>query len=544
MGVTDWTDLYRGAVMPLFGTPRTLSRPTLGPGVTEMSKRMGKPLRAWQRYVADVALEVDPETGLLAYDTVVLIAMRQQGKSELMLPVVAHRAIAFPSVSARYFGRMDKAGNPVPDPLHDGQAILYTAQTADMARLRWRRNHLVRMVGAPTVKQHMANPADQWGGASLSKQAEAAFFRNGSIYAPGATTGKTAGTGETLDMPMVDEAWAHETDRALLGLRPAMLTRDFGQTWVLSMIPGPSRLEGDRPWRFLKNLRDVGRAQVAAGVNRGTAFFDYAAPEGVDSGDPAVWRRYMPNLNAGISEAAVKADYNLLQSTPGDFDAEYLGIEAGKKRKLWRTIPQAVWEDREDSTSYAVGPVAIGVEMSEDRRAAWVCIAGKREDGHWHIEVVEPGLHIPVDQVGVDWVERVVFDMAVQLKASAIVVDARRPAGSLKAPLERRLKEKHRDKVTKVMAPAINDIAAGCGRFYDATGAEPSTSDTGVRLFHIGQDVLTTAVSEATKLDIGAGSFTFVKKGSLFGLGPMYGCILAMLGCEVQGTRSRKGGVW
>jgi hypothetical protein len=507
-----------------------------------MSARMGKPLRAWQRYVADVALELDEETNLLAYDTVVLIAMRQQGKSELMLPVIAHRAIAFPSVSARFYGRLDRSGKPAPDPLHDGQSILYTAQTADMARLRWRRNHLVRMVGAPTVKQHMANPADPWGGASLSKQAEAAFFKNGSIYAPGATTGKTAGTGETLDVPFVDEAWAHEGDRALLGLRPAMLTRIFGQTWILSMIPGPARLENNRPWRFLKNLRAVGRAQVAAGVRSGTAFFDYGAGPGLDPADPVTWRGCMPNLNHGITEAQVKADFDLFDL--GDFEAEYLSIEAGTRRRRWSCISEQTWTDLEDVLSVIVGRPSIGVEVSEDRQHAWVCVAGRREDGNWHIEVVEPGMHVPLDTVGIDWLERVVVDMAVESNASAIVFDPRRPAMSLKAGLEKKLRERRRERRTKVHCPAMNDIAGACGRFYDATGQESSTSDTGVRVFHIGQDQLTDAVSSAIKLEMGGGSFTFVKKGSLFGLGPLYGCILAMLGEEVFGSTNRKSQVW
>jgi hypothetical protein len=540
--VTDWRDAYRGAVMPLHGTPRTPSRATLGPGVTDMSRRMGKPLRLWQQYVADVALEVEPDTGLLAYDTVVLVAMRQQGKSELMLPVIAHRAIAFPSVSARYFGRVDRAGKPVPDPLHDGQQILYTAQTADMARLRWRRNHLVRMLAAPTVRQHMANPADQYGGAVVSKQAEAAFFKNGSVYAPGATTGKTAGTGETLDVPFVDEAWSHESSRALLGLRPAMLTRTFGQTWILSMVPGPSRLEGDRSWRFLKDLIAVGKAQVAAGVNAGTAFFLYGAPDGVDPGDPAVWRSYMPNLGAGISEAAVASDFALFAL--GDFEAEYLSIEAGTRRVQWATISERVWSGLEDSLSSVQGRPAFGVELSEDRRRAWVGAAGRREDGHRHVEIVEPGFAVPADQVGVDWVESCVIDMAVAQDASAIVLDPRRPAGSLKPGLERRLREAKRDKRTKVLTPSIQDIAGGCGRFYDRTGQEMSTEDTGVRLRHIGQQELDDGIAELRKLDMGGGSFTFVKKGSLFGLGPVYSVILAMHGDDVCGSLNRKPAVF
>jgi hypothetical protein len=40
----------------------------------------GTPLMPWQRYVADVALEIDPETGLLAYRGVDVTVPRQSGR--------------------------------------------------------------------------------------------------------------------------------------------------------------------------------------------------------------------------------------------------------------------------------------------------------------------------------------------------------------------------------------------------------------------------------------------------------------------------------
>lgn len=534
--------LYPGAVAPLWGTPRSPERKTLGAGVFEVSTRMGKPLRGWQRYVADVSLELDNDTGLFAYDTIVLVAMRQQGKSELMLPTVAHRCIALPAVSARQRGAKE------PDPLFDAQTVLYTAQTADAARLRWRRNHLTRMLAAPLIRQHMANPPDPYGGASLSKQAEALFWRNGSIYLPGATTAKTAGTGDTIDMPMVDESWAHQTDRAAIGLRPAMLSRDWSQIWNLSMVPGPTRLE-EKPWGYLKNLIRVGRARVEAGVRSGMAFFYFGADGdayragNLDPMDPKVWRGCMPNLNHGIRESAVRADAELMDVA--DFLAEYLSIEDVGRVVQWRTIRQQTWTDLLDVMSTMEGRPAIGIEMSEDRRHAWISAVGKREDGHYHAEVLEPGMAVPADVVGVDWVLRAAVDIAKAQKAWAIVFDPRRPAGSLKPHLERELKLEIERKRIKILTPSMNAIAGACGAFYDATGNEVSTSDTGVRIYHLGQPELDSAVASAVKLERGDGSFTFVKRGSLFGLGTLYSVILAMHGLDVAGPgRRRTSKIW
>src|SRR6266498_4296867 len=81
------------------------------------------------------------------------------------------------------------------------------------------------------------------------------------------------------------------------------------------------------------------------------------------------------------------------------------------------------------------------------------------------------------------------------------------------------------------------DIAGACGRFYDATGEEatPDTDD-GVRVYHLGQPELDADVAVARKLDVGAGAFTFVKKGSGAALCRLYSVILAMHGVEVKGV--------
>src|SRR5258705_13396582 len=80
---------------PLFGTPRT-GRPTLGPKVAEVAAKLGKPLMWHQRYIVDGELEIDPDTGLLAYGEVVIVGPRQAtGKTEVLLPVMTHRCLGF-----------------------------------------------------------------------------------------------------------------------------------------------------------------------------------------------------------------------------------------------------------------------------------------------------------------------------------------------------------------------------------------------------------------------------------------------------------------
>src|SRR5690606_39326101 len=68
---------------PRWATPRSPDRPTLGPRVAEVAAQLGTPLMPWQQYVVDVALELDPETGQLAYREVVLTVPRDRKSTRL-----------------------------------------------------------------------------------------------------------------------------------------------------------------------------------------------------------------------------------------------------------------------------------------------------------------------------------------------------------------------------------------------------------------------------------------------------------------------------
>ena len=67
-------------IRPRWGTPRS-RRTTFGPALARVSEAFGLPLFAWQRHVADVALE--QVHGRYAYRTVGVAGGRQNGKTAL-----------------------------------------------------------------------------------------------------------------------------------------------------------------------------------------------------------------------------------------------------------------------------------------------------------------------------------------------------------------------------------------------------------------------------------------------------------------------------
>ena len=71
--------------LPRWATPRSADRETLGGEVGALARQLGQPLMPWQQLVADVGLELDPESGLPAYREIVVTVPRQSGKTTLVL---------------------------------------------------------------------------------------------------------------------------------------------------------------------------------------------------------------------------------------------------------------------------------------------------------------------------------------------------------------------------------------------------------------------------------------------------------------------------
>ncbi len=518
MTVRQGSEAGELACPPLYGTARSYDRPTLGQWIAETAERLGKPLMPHQRYIVDVIGEIDPDTGTLAYSEVILIGPRQAtGKTELLLPLMTYRCTGFGDALAKYSNEMFGHNVPTPGP----QRVLYTAQSAEMARAKWRDVHVERLKHSYYGRKNMFT-------ARLLKNHEQITWRNSSTWSPASTTAGGAGTGDTVDLPILDEAWSQKDFRTELGLRPTMMTRRWRQLWVTSMIPGISRAMPGT-WPYLAKKREIGRVRVEAGVRKGMAFFDFGAPPDSDPGDPATWWKSLPGLGVTVTEQAVREDYDAMDLA--DFCAEYLGIAPSASAPRWTVVQKETWNRLYDPQSTIEGVAALSVEIAEDRSAAWIGVAGRRVDGHWHAAIAEPGYRIQAGVSGIEWLENRLLELIDELKPCTVAIDPRRPAASLIVPLRRR--------GIDVLTPNQRDIAGACGRFFDATGEVPDPErDDGIRVFHLGQREVARALAGARKYELGGGAFTFVGKGSTSVISPLYALVLAMHGHDVKSTET------
>lgn len=438
--------------------------------------------------------------------------MRQNGKTELLFPAMTHRAIGF----------------------GEGQILKYTAQNGYEARNKWLKIHLKRLLASPlsqlfTYRKGLNN--------------EVMLFSNGSEWSPFSPTGKVAG--DTLHMACIDEAWSRPDSVTELGIRPAMLTAGpVKQLWRASMVPGQSRLKKENKGRgvdpkYLRAAMRRGRAMVQAGVTRGTAYLEFGAPAGSDPADPATWWLCMPALGHTITEASVQADFDAPGTDLIDFEAEYLSWWPAETIPGWQTIKERTWRGLFDEFSSAEGLVAVAADCTDDRTLGYIGICGRRWDGDYHVEIIEPGQNIELGTLGVEWMYKRLREVIDKWEPLAIVIDPKGPANFLIPLLKRDGFKVHPD--GPLMTPNINQVEAACGLLYDATGQEvpefvpEDGADPPTRLHHIGQAELNRAVAGVRKLSSPTtGTFRWARVASAANTSPLQCVTLALLGYEVN----------
>lgn len=345
-------EVYGLACAPQWGTPRNFEHPTLGGKAAKVMEALGCTPMPWQRYVLDVALEVDPVTGFFVYRKVGLSVPRQQGKTETILTLMVHRIMAFSS-----------------------QNVVYAAQTRGMARQRFEDEFLPKM-DASRLRGKFA--------ARMGNGNEKIVWRaTRSRFGITANTEK-AGHGPPLDLGIIDEAFAHHDDRLEQSMSPAMLTRKNPQLWWASA-------GGDTTAVFLNERRKQGRELVerawATGEWPAVAYFEWFAAEDLPRDEPETWRVCMPALGITCTEQTVRAELDSM--APPEFDRAFLNRTRLPTPPDDPNIPKKAWPALVDLRSQPGPDLVFAVDVAQDRGNSSIGIASRRADGRVHLEVVD-----------------------------------------------------------------------------------------------------------------------------------------------------------
>ncbi|MFI1030743.1 terminase [Streptomyces sp. NPDC020951] len=476
----DLHERYGLTCPPIWGTPRRPDFPTLGGKVAKVMERLGYQPMPWQRYVWDVAMELDPATGLLWYRHVGLSVPRQQGKTQSLLAVKVHRAQAFKR-----------------------QRIIYAAQNRSMARERWEDEFWATIEVSRLAHRFVIRKMN----------GHEAIIARATRSRIGITSNtEQAGHGPPLDLGMMDELFAHVDDRLEQAFSPAMLTRPTAQLWWASA----GGTEKSVP---LNKKRKAGRELIEelwrTGVFTRTAYFEWFAPDDLDRADPATWRATLPALGYTVTEEVIQHELETMDA--GEFDRAYLNRTKKKVPPPDPNVPVSAWPGLLDEGSLPrPRQLALAVDVSQDRAYSSIGVASLREDGLVHLELVDR-------RPGTDWVVPAVSRLKRLWDPAAVAIGSTgTPAGSLIDDLVDAgvtvPEDKDKPHRGHLVVVRTNDFVEGCGQMADAM-----TQGTGR---HRDQTDLTAAVSGARTRRVGD-AWVLDRTASLTDVSPFVAVTLA-----------------
>jgi hypothetical protein len=404
--------------------------------------------------VSDVALEVH-SSGLPYYRTVGLSVARQNGKTLLLLARIAMELL----------GRR--------------RTVVYTAQDRQTARRKWEEMCLALLAvpsfAARVIEFHTNNGQ------------EVLRLDTGSVFLI-VTPNDKAGRSMSVDLAIVDEAFAHRSMDVIGALSGTMAARTHAQLWITSNA-------GTSESVLFRHYTETGRAQVANPASP-MAWFEWAAEEGADIFDREGWEAANPSLDlpGGVVSAHLSA-MALDGIDPDKYRREYLNQWVDID--VLTGIDAATWNACRLDENVPAGRLALAVDMTPERDRGALVVAGEAlltmcTDGTVRevvpMEVIEHTSD--VDRLTARTIE-------VARRAGALVVlDRGNPASSLVPALEREQVE-----VRLIPGP---EFARACGDFYDAARFR--------RLSHRGDYRLADAVLAATKRSMGE-SWVWKRRG-------------------------------
>lgn len=392
---------------------------------------MGSPLFPWQRFVVDVALEVD-DNGDWVYDEVVVTVPRQSGKSFLIGPVTAHRC---------------SQGWPA--------SVWMTAQKGK-SKDRWLAV-VEAMLATPLRRQvkfthGVGNELVQW-------------RSSGSTFRPFPATA-TAMHGESPDLVFVDELWtfsALQQQNIEEGYEPAWSVKQ-GQAWLLSTAGHPKS-------EWLNLVRRNGRAAVEDDVREGTAYFEWSAPDTVDGrplatlDDDELLRVVIdahPRRDHGLREAKLRRD--LTKRPRPRWLRDYANITQSDEDTLGVFDQRALDRARSSAAIPDDGRLGLGVAVDPDRRDAAIGIAWRDTSG---VAVTDDRR-----ADGTRWVAGSVIELVDRYDVGVVAVVAAGPARSVADELDRA--------GVPLLRLSQADWAAACAGFGDEfTTSRPSVTWNG-----------------------------------------------------------------
>lgn len=396
--------------------------PTEGRRAAALARRvLGLDVLAWQGDVLDGGLERVAVPGTKTsrthngrttaqrwrWRTVVVTVARQNGKSALLRALVTHRLILGQTVGVLSHTRA-VARETMFDPLADA----FTSP------------RLAELFGAHATRAN--------GSEALTLRAT-----GGRLVMP--SSSERGGHGYSLDLVIVDEAWALKDYRVPAAITPTQIARPDPQLWVVSTAGTAESL-------WFRELVEAGRSGEADRL----ALFEWTAPADLDPADVEAWAAANPALGQTIS--ADELGHALATSTTPDSRAEFERAHLNRwTARVEAIIPPELWR-KAAAPEILIGPeVVFGFDVALDRSQSSIVAAGIAGD-RVAVELVE-------QRPGVEWLAPALARLRATWGPVAIVANDSGPARSVVEAMDAAGEP--------VEGYSAGQYVAACGAFYD-----------------------------------------------------------------------------
>jgi hypothetical protein len=470
--------------------PRILHVPefvsSTGEEAVELASMAGLEMDEWQRFVLERALGERADGNWASFEVGVEVA-RQNGKGGIL--------------EARELAGLFLLGE---------RLIIHSAHEFATASEALERMDQI-LEGCPELSRRVRT-------IKRSHGEEGVYLKSGQRLRYKTRT-KGGGRGFSADCVILDEAMVI-AQQFLSALLFTLSARPNPQLWYTGSAVDQESMEYGVVFAKL-------RERALKGEDPSLSYFGWSAPFDKPSdvplsvaSDPAMWALANPALGIRINAEHVAKEQRSMD--PRGFAVERLGVGDWPRvsEEDGSVISVKAWLGLRDPTSKPVDPLAFVFDVSPDRSSACVSVAGRRDDGLGHVEVME-------HKRGTGWLVDWLVDRAATHEPAVILYEEKSPAASLVTELE--------EKGVTVEPVNSSELAKACGNFYDAV------EDRTVR--HLGTNELVTAIRGVAKRPLGE-AWAWSRKTSTTDITPLVSCTLALWGLDNRITAREPMAAW
>ena len=289
---------------------------------------------------------------------------------------------------------------------------------------------------------------------------------------------RRAGRGDSNDLVMLDEIREQRDWETWSAAAASTNAKPNGIIICFSNAGDPDSV-------VLRQLRSTAVADIEGGqagdfggeVDASTlGLFEWSAPEKSKMDDLEALAQANPALGYGLlTERALLTNRTTMPENKFRSECMCQQVET----ILPQPFPDGAWEAGIDKTSEiaAESELFFGIDLSQNRRWTSIAVAGFREDGNIHIEVV-------ARQIGTEWALKW-FEKRQQDRTMNLAFQGR---GCPVVGLAEQICT-----LPNVVRMPIEggNLPAGWGRFWDGIAAsEPNSTRGGMKIYHLPQPVL------------------------------------------------------